>query len=299
MKTLIFGGMGLIGKAVARECKNRGQSVVIADRIGFRRCDIRERAAVANLISDVRPDAVYQFAGELGTSELDTDIPAAVESNILGMTNVFDACARFGVGLVFHPSKPSVWLNTYTVTKAANEEIAKLYNSLHQKTRITSLRYFNAHGGDQHLFPVRKLVPTLAAQAILRLPMEVFGDGLQTVDMIDVRDMARLTVDFCETGRTDCVPDCGSGEELTVLQVARDIARHFGRAATDIVHLPMRQGETPGTRLVANIHPLSPILGKKFYVSTWRETFRHTLEEIAALPRERLIEAAKFYGWKI
>src|SRR6185436_12781458 len=113
---------------------------------------------------------VYHMGGKLGTSELEDSMHAAVAANITGALNIFETAVAAGVRAVFYPTKPNVWLNTYTVTKVAAEQFAMIFNQLYP-IQIRSLRYFNAYGPGQALGPVRKIIPNFAARALLGQPI--------------------------------------------------------------------------------------------------------------------------------
>src|SRR5262249_24827505 len=156
--------------------------------------------------------------------------------------------------------KPNVWLNTYSITKFASEQFARLYNET-RDIRICSLRYFNAYGPNQATGPVRKIIPTFARQASCGRPIEIFGDAEQVVDMICSEDRGRITVDFMRTSYDGPPLDCGRGIRVTVNQVAAEVNRYFGNRS-GVKYLPMRRGETPCTTLVAEIEPLRTLLTK-------------------------------------
>jgi UDP-glucose 4-epimerase len=312
MKAVVVGGLGMIGSAVARELLGRGVHTLVVDLherpdlghvdatgsnplLSYKKCDVRNLANLIGALSGA--DQVYHLAGELGTSDMDDDVRGAVETNILGTLNVLDACVVNKVGRLFNPTKPQVWLNTYTITKTCTEGFCTLYNKLHaDRLTVTQLRYFNAYGRDQHLTPVRKIVPAFLLQALHGLPIEVFGDGTQTVDMVHVDDMARVTVDLTTQGYNGPPLDCGSGVERTVLSVARDVNEVCGNHA-GVTFLPMRRGEDPHTRLVADTRPMRRELNS-LYLTTWRNGLAATAREVRSLPRAELDRALKFYGWQ-
>ncbi|MBJ7522054.1 MAG: NAD-dependent epimerase/dehydratase family protein [Solirubrobacteraceae bacterium] len=298
MKTIVVGGSGFLGGAVADELVRRGREVEIFDIAGsqaacdarwrprgrgrfardgvrFRSGDIRDRDALASAFAGA--EEIYHFAGQLGTSELDETPAEAAEVNVIGSINVFETAIAAGVPRVFHASKPNVWLNAYTVTKHAAERFGELYAAAQADTRITSLRFFNAYGPHQHTHPVRKLVPTFALQALAGRPLEVFGDGEQIVDMVFAPDLARLTVDYAAVGPAGEAPDCGRGVPITVNAVAESVAAWAG-GRVGIRHLPMRVGEVEHTTLVADTSRLLEVVGGDGGFADWETSLALTLD---------------------
>lgn len=238
-------------------------------------------------------DAVYNFAGVLGTSELNSNSTSAVNINIIGALNVFDACITTNVPSVFYPSKPNVWLNTYSITKFASEQFTQLYNK--QKTiNISSLRLFNVYGCGQHLYPIRKIVPTFALQAMLGIPLQIYGSGEQTVDMINVIDVASLSVRVVECGITEII-ECGRGIPVTVNQVANFINDYFDNKG--IEYLPMREGEIEDTKLVADLTRFRNYF-PNYQFSDYKTSLEETLEYYTCLSTEEINKALCFFSFQ-
>jgi nucleoside-diphosphate-sugar epimerase len=301
VNVVVIGGQGFIGAAIVRTLLSRDAIVTVADASAERAtCDRLFGAGAvkveqANILDASRMlqltrgmDCVYHLAGKLGTSELDDDVVTGIHTNIIGAVNVFAACVANDVPRVFYPSKPNVWLNTYTITKFASEQFAQLY-STNGATRICSLRYFNAYGPDQATGPVRKIIPTFALRAMRGLPIEIYGSGNQVIDMIYTPDLARITVDFMRVATTSEPLDCGRGVALTVNEVADAVNAYFRNTAPKH-YLPMRRGETPDTHLVADIAPLRALLGDVPFTS-WEASLATTLQWYADREAE-LLEAA-------
>ena len=290
MKAVVVGGQGFLGSATVRELLARGDEVIVLDRMAeqkradalFGPCatraikgDILDPDSLARAFRGI--DEVYHLAGRLGTSELNQCVRDAIETNVTGAVNVFQAAMDADVPALFYASKPNVWLNTYTITKFAAEQFAEMYAKL--GARILTLRYFNAYGPGQPKGPVRKIIPTFASQAARGEPLTVYGNGEQTVDMIYADDIARITVRFVRSGAACGVVDCGRGIPMTVNAVARAVLDHFGSKG-GVVHLPMRDGETPDTHLVADITALHCAIGPLDF-SPWESTLAHTLDSYA------------------
>jgi len=306
MRAVVVGGRGFLGAAVVRELLDRGDDVVVLDpRASQQGCDDQFGCGrVRDVVGDMLDPAglrrhfagageVYHMGGKLGTSELDDALHEAVAANITGSLHVFEAAEHAGVPTIFYPTKPNVWLNTYTITKVAAEQFAEIFNE-RGKVQIRSLRYFNAYGPGQALGPVRKIIPFFVARALNRLPLLVYGDGEQTVDMIYSEDIGRITVAFTRSGYRGTAIDCGRGEEMTVNAVARAVNDVTGNPA-GIEHVPMRRGEVEGTRLAADIAPLRRAL-RDIRFADWTESLTRTIDWYAALDPARLAAAAGATG---
>jgi UDP-glucose 4-epimerase len=302
MNTVVVGGSGFLGVAVVTELLRRGDAVTVLDpRANQPGLDAQfGEGAVRAVVGDMlRPetlrahfegaDEVYHMGGKLGTSELEDSMHVAVAANITGALNIFEAAVASGVPAVFYPTKPNVWLNTYTVTKVAAEQFALIFNELHP-IQIRSLRYFNAYGPWQALGPVRKIIPYFAARALMNTPIEVFGDGEQTVDMIFSEDLGRITVEFMRSGYRGPAVDCGRGVALTVNEVAAAVNLVVGSKA-GVIHVPMRRGETPGTRLAADTASLAGAIPKLAF-SDWMDSLAGTVDWYARRDRSALAAAA-------
>lgn len=305
MKAVVVGGQGFIGAAVVEELLRRGTGVTVMDRNASAvLCDeLFGRGAVQVVRGDIMDaerlvdgftgaDEIYHMAGKLGTSELESDIRQAIDINIVGAINVFEAAARAGVETVFYPAKPNVWLNAYTVTKYASEQFARLYSQNHS-IRICGLRYFNAYGPRQALYPVRKIIPAFAAEAMCGLPLTVFGSGEQTVDMIYSADLGRITVEFVRSGSGTEVLDCGRGVAMSVNEVAAAVNDHFGNPA-GVRRVPMRRGEDPDTMLVADVAPLERVIGP-LQAADWGDSLRQTLDWYANQEKSEISLALATY----
>ncbi|WP_028310064.1 NAD-dependent epimerase/dehydratase family protein [Derxia gummosa] len=303
MKSVVIGGAGFVGRAVCNELVARGDTVIaldpspphkgsLAEGVQHMTGDVLDKASLRPALEGA--DEVYLLAARLGTSELETELRTAIHTNVLGAINVFEAAVEARVPRAFLASKPSVWLNVYTITKFAAEQSARLLTRYHP-IGISVLRYLNIYGPGQKLYPVRKVLPIFAAQALRGLPLQVYGEGDQTVDMLFVDDAARLTVDVMRAPFDGEVHDCGTGVEMTVLEVARAVNEHFGNRA-GIQHVPMRKGETPHTRLVANLDPLRRLLGDDLRFTPWPKALATSLDWYARRPAHEIDAALTFWG---
>jgi UDP-glucose 4-epimerase len=309
VKAAVVGGSGFIGGYVVSGLLEGGHEVTVLDQ----RPQMRSHSAcgpqgkepdylIASLDDqkalrrafDGATD-VYHFAGKLGTSELDDDRVLGVQANIIGTINVLDAALACGVTRVFIPCKPNIWLNSYSITKHAAEQYAELYRRTYD-IQVLCLRYFNVFGPGQALAPIRKVIPTFAIHALRNLPLPIYGDGTQTVDMIYAPDIAALTLQFMQTRYDGTTLDGGGGAVMTVGQLAAAVNCHFHSSA-GVRHLPMRRGETPGSSLRADPTELLQVIGG-FTYSDWTTALADTLSWYAGRSSTDIDAALAFYRAK-
>jgi len=314
MRSVVIGGAGFLGGAIARELLRLGDHVVVAGltgnmpkwaahyvaanaRLTAAKCDILDTGAIARTVKGA--DEVYHVAGVLGTSELNDAeaVLGAIDVNIRGAVAVFQACIAAGVSRVFYPTKPNVWLNVYSITKGVVDEFAALLTT--DKTRIIRLRWFNAYGPGQHMAPVRKVLPTFCLCARFGLPLPIWGSGRNTTDMIYAEDVAAWSVAATRAGLSDQVYELGTGKALSVLDVAL-ATNVVSRNNAGLRHLPMRSGEDENTLLVADVAPLRSALnshGHQLGFMPWMEGLRRTYAHYAKLvPESEARQALEYHG---
>ena len=182
----------------------------------------------------------------------------AIDTNIKGAFNVIQYCLDYKVERVFHPTKPifkNYWENTYTISKITAENFVRMFREVYNMD-ITVLRWMNASGPRQHIFPVRKFIPMIITQSILNKDIEIYGTGNQTVDIIDVRDIANVAISSTRKGvgkDLSKIYDVGSGHAISCNDVAEYVLKKTN-SKSKINHLPMRIGEALDTKIAAKSH---------------------------------------------
>jgi UDP-glucose 4-epimerase len=243
VKVVVTGGGGFIGRATCVWLKREGHDVAVFDHTYG-----DDVLGSLHTLDDFEADAIIHLAGVLGTSELFSDVERAIDVNVKGTWRVLEWClehdARY-VGITMPPVFPSI----YTATKLCADRLATAFH-LSSDLEVSRVRAFNAFGEGQKFGPdhPQKIIPTFATKAWLGEPIPVWGDGTQTVDLVDAEDVGRMLVDALRFG-DDAVFDAGTGYALTVNAVAQLVLDVTGSTA-GIEYLPMRAGETP-THIVA------------------------------------------------
>jgi UDP-glucose 4-epimerase len=241
MRIVITGGNGFIGAAALREAQAQGH-----DAWSFDRSDGND--IMGSLDGLKGADCVIHLAGVLGTHELFNSVQEAIDVNITGSYRIMDWCLKNEanyVGITMPDAFPSI----YTATKIASQRLA---TALHHSRglRVSHVRAFNAYGPGQKYGPghPQKIIPTFAALAWRQVPIPIWGDGNQTVDLVHVDDIARILVDATTLINNEMV-DAGTGTAVTVNQVA-DYVLRVTKSGGSVEHRAMRDGEV-ATHIVA------------------------------------------------
>lgn len=297
MKCLVTGGSGFIGSFIVQELAKEGHDVIIYDiakpdfmlprNVEYFDGDTRYMSTLASAMRGI--DELYDVAGVLGTNELMFSNNRAVDVNINGALNALKAARMCGVKRIFHPTKPNDWLNTYSITKFAAEQFCLMFQK-NFNMNIAVLKWFNAYGPRQHLYPVRKAVPLFITQALYNRPLEVFGDGEQTVDMIYVVDIAKIAIKATRNcGKVGKVMDVGTGLPITVNELAGMIIKLM-KSKSKIVHLPMRKGEPEKSDIRADVTMLKDIV-KVDEFTPFEKGLKVTIDWYKKLPKAELEKA--------
>lgn len=258
---LVTGASGWIGRYVMDEIGARGHDLIAtSDRarpeLGIHPLDVTDADAVTDVFAQLRPAAVINLAGLLGTEELLGREVAAVNTNILGAINVYDAARRIGARVVQigtgHKGQP----NTYAITKGAAHDLG-LMRARELNEDIVIVRAFHAYGPGQAVpqphgkAPYRKIVPSFVCRALTDMPIEIYGDGENVIDLVHVREVAVALADAVDKGDAGGEIEAGTGRGTTVIGAARDIIKACG-SASKVTLLPPRPGEPVGAVVLAS-----------------------------------------------
>lgn len=275
VKVLVTGGSGFIGSHVCDRLLELDITPVVYDRhlkakadrpdgVEVILGDTRDAAAVTDAVAHV--DGVIHLAGVLGTQETIANPRPAAEVNVLGGLNVFEAVAQYDLPAVYI-AVGNHWMgNTYSISKSCAERFAFMFNG-ERGTRIAVVRALNAYGPRQvpaapfGPSKVRKIMPAFICRALRGEPIEIYGDGEQIMDVIHVRDVARVLVAALlePHGNYSSAFEAGTGRRTTVNDIADAVLAAVGDDVTEVRHLPMRPGEPDRSVVVGDPETLRPL----------------------------------------
>jgi len=281
-KILVTGGAGFIGSHCVDNLKDKGFDVVIFDHYGKKpyRDDIevflgdcRDFTAVSEAVSKV--DGVIHLAGVLGTQETIEEPIPSVETNIIGSINVFKAIRHYGLKGVYIAVGNHWMNNSYSITKTTGERFALMFNK-ELGTKIAVVRGLNAYGPRQKGKPVRKIIPNCILPALKDEGITIYGDGLQIMDFIYVKDIAEVLVRALteEHGVYDKIFEAGSGNKTTIKEIAETVIKLVGKGS--IKYVPMRPGEPEHAVVLGNPETLKPL--GEFNFTTLEDGLKETIK---------------------
>lgn len=141
-------------------------------------------------------------------------------------------------------TKPLIPTSVYAVTKRDHEELCLTVGRSYGIPAV-ALRYFNVYGSRQALSnPYTGVCAIFSARIKNGKPPIVFEDGLQTRDLIHVRDIvqANLLV-MTHPAAVDGVFNVGTGQPISILEIAQTLSRLYGRRLEPDVTRKYRAGD--------------------------------------------------------
>ena len=228
MKYLITGGAGFIGSHIAQNLLERGETVRILDnfstgkreniaeltrqfgrdQLEIHEGDVRDAAHVKAAVSGI--EIIFHEAAFVSVPQSMDEPQECFDVNITGTSQLFDAARRAGVRRAVVASSAAVYGDSdalpsveetplmpkspYAVSKRVDEMYAELFtNSFNFE--VVALRYFNVYGPRQRPDSMyAAAVPIFARRLLDGKPITVYGDGGQTRDLVNVRDVARANL---------------------------------------------------------------------------------------------------------
>jgi UDP-glucose 4-epimerase len=276
MRALVTGGAGFIGSNLVDALLARGDQVTVVDDLSTGRrenldaglaagaelteLDIREAAALAELVAAARPQVVFHLAAQIDVRKSLADPAFDASINVGGTANVLDAAraagsqrvvfvstggAIYGEGegqdLPLDESAPIAPLSAYGQSKFAAEGYLALYERLYGLSGV-SLRLGNVYGPRQDPLGEAGVIAIFCGRLRAGERPTVFGDGKQTRDYIYVEDVVAAALAAAESEARGPL-NVGTGIETDVLELAARLAEIDGAEHFEPELAPPRPGE--------------------------------------------------------
>jgi GDP-L-fucose synthase len=268
----VAGHRGMVGSALVRRLGSERCTILTVSRTEV---DLRRQAETEAWIDRHRPEAVFLAAATVGGIFANDTRPAEfIYDNLAIQTNVIQGAFKAGVGkLLFlgssciyprHAEQPIIeealltgpleptneW---YAIAKIAGIKLCQAYRAQYGADFI-SAQPTNLYGPyDNFDLTSSHVIPALIARAHAAKcsgaqAMEVWGTGSPRREFLHVDDLADALV-FLIKHYSGPVPlNVGSGEELTIREVAEAVVARVGFAG-DLVFDPSKPDGTPRKRL--------------------------------------------------
>ncbi len=228
MKYLVTGGAGFIGSHLVQNLLEQGASVRVldnfstgkrenlealrrqfdADRLEILEADVRDAAHLEGAVRGV--EVIFHEAAFISVPQSMQEPQTCFDVNIRGTSLLLDAARRAGVRRAVVASSAAVYgesqalplveetplqpLSPYALSKRVKEMYAELFTGSFG-FEVVALRYFNVYGPRQRPDSMyAAAIPIFVQRLLDGKPVTVFGDGGQTRDLINVRDVVRANL---------------------------------------------------------------------------------------------------------
>jgi UDP-glucose 4-epimerase len=285
MKALVTGGAGFIGSNLVDALLVRGDSVTVVDNLSTGRrenldgalaggaelaeIDIRDAAALAELVGTARPEVVFHLAAQIDVRKSLADPAFDAAVNVGGTANLLEAMraarsprivfvstggAIYGEGegkaLPLGEDAPIEPFSAYGQSKFAAEGYLALYQRLYGLSGV-SLRLGNVYGPRQDPLGEAGVIAIFCGKLRAGERPTVFGDGTQTRDYIYVGDVVAAALAAAASDFSGPI-NIGSGIETDVLELARLLGGIGGVEGFEPELAPPRAGEVQRISLDAS-----------------------------------------------
>jgi UDP-glucose 4-epimerase len=189
-----------------------GESEIVFHQAALR---VTQAAAEPRAAFDTMAEASFALAEEAAASGVEKVIYASSASD-------YGMAERFPTAEDHHCNGDTT---LYGAAKLFGEGLLRALGVPH-----LALRYFNVYGARMdRAGRYTEVLVRWMERLEAGLPPLIFGDGTQTMDFVDVRDVARANILAAKSEASGLAINIGSGVETSLLQLARQLAEAMGR----------------------------------------------------------------------
>jgi GDP-L-fucose synthase len=250
----VAGHRGMVGSALVRRLAREGCTVLT---VGRAELDLRRQEPVERWIAANRPDATFLAAAKVGGILANDRAPADfLYDNLMIEANVVEAAHRAGVGKLMllgssciypkfagQPISEDALLTGsleptnqwYAIAKIAGIKLCQAYRRQHGRDFVTVMPT-NLYGpGDNFDLDTSHVLPALIRKAHeAKLAgaetLQIWGSGTPRREFLHVDDLADACVHLMHSYSQEAHINIGSGEDITILDLAQLVAEVVGFA---------------------------------------------------------------------
>jgi len=252
-KIYVAGHQGLVGSAIWRRLEQAGFRNLIGR--GSQQLDLRDQTAVKTFFSEVRPDYVFLAAARVGGIRANSTYPAEfIYDNLMIQTNVLHQAYLHGVKkLLFlgssciypkfapQPLKEEYLLTgkleptnePYAVAKIAGITMCQAYRRQYGAPFFAAMPT-NLYGPGDNFDPLDSHVIPGLLQRLHRAKVQgaeevsIWGTGTPRREFLYIDDLADACLFLMEHYEEPEIINVGVGEDLSIAELARLVARVVG-----------------------------------------------------------------------
>ncbi len=268
-KIYVAGHRGMVGSAIARKLSSLGYTNVVTRT--HAEVDLVSQQAVMDFLGQEKPDYIFMAAAKVGGIHANNTLRADfLYQNLMIETNVVHAAWQAGVNRMLFLGSSCIYPRDcpqpiredylltgpleqtnepYAIAKIAGVKLCESYNRQYG-TQYVSAMPTNLYGpNDSYDLNNSHVLPALIRkthEAKLRGDRElvVWGSGKPMREFLYVDDMAEACVFLMENGISDGLFNIGTGEDVTIRELAETVMDVVGFDGT-IVYDSAKPDGTP------------------------------------------------------
>jgi GDP-L-fucose synthase len=251
-RVYVSGDRGMIGGAIIRRLRTEGCELLT---VGRDRVDLRDQAAARRWLREAKPDAMIIAAARVGGILANASRPADfLFDNLMIAVNLIEGAHEVGVGKLLFLGSSCIYPKfapqpiteealltgpledtneAYAIAKIAGIKLCEAYRKQHGADFISAMPT-NAYGpGDNYDAATSHVLPALLRKAHLvktgKAPhLEIWGTGEVRREFAHADDIADACVFLMQHYSGEAPVNVGSGEDLTITELAELICRVVG-----------------------------------------------------------------------
>jgi UDP-glucose 4-epimerase len=301
MKVIVTGGAGFIGSnLVERLLREKDvKKIIIIDYCKNGLANIKNflgnskislvKLNISNLKNNNKNfesvDCVFHLAALIDMSSSVNEPSGYYNTNVVGTLNVLEAMRYHNVSKIIYAASASCYGTTqknfisenskiqlnfpYAFTKYSAEQLIDHWSKVYG-INYFSLRLFNVYELKyKNNSSYNSVIRIFLRQYNLNKPLTIFGDGNQTRDFVNVKDVCQAFIKAFKSVKKNKIINIGSSKPVKIIKIAKMISNK-------IVFLPKRIGEANNSK--ANILKAKKILNWKpkiNFINDIKKTFNN------------------------